>query len=127
MMLKGFICDPVSLHEMIMFAQHTKTEQLTVRTISRPDFCEDKKGQEFVDKFQLSYEDVEEIRSFLSGKGTKVLELAHGAIVFDYKGQNVCLSNCLTLDTDEERIRQLIVMPTGAIFYDWQYTGARLL
>jgi len=127
MMMKGYIDSPANLHNMIMFAQESNVEQLTVRTISRPENCVDKDRQEFVDEFQLSPKDIEDLKGFLDGKGTRVLELTHGAIVYDYKGQNVCLSNCLTLDSDEERIRQLIFFPDGRLRYDWQYTGATLL
>jgi hypothetical protein len=49
--------------------------------------------------------------------------------VFDYKGQNVCLSNCLTHEpyTDKSVMRNLIFFPDGHLRYDWEYQGAILL
>ena len=55
------------------------------------------------------------------------MKLMHGATVYDVAGQNVCLSNCLTVGKTDEDIRQLIFFPDGKISYDWQHEGARLL
>ena len=58
---------------------------------------------------------------------TRLLNLPHGGVVYDYDGQNVCISNCLTGTTDPNDIRQIIFFPDGQIRYDWRYAGARLL
>jgi hypothetical protein len=47
--------------------------------------------------------------------------------VYDIEGQNVCMTNSLTRDTNIENIRQIIYFPDGHIRYDWEYTGAVLL
>jgi uncharacterized Fe-S cluster-containing radical SAM superfamily enzyme len=57
----------------------------------------------------------------------RLLELPHGGVVYDYKGQNVAIGNCLTGTTDPDDIRQIIFFPDGRIAYDWRYKGARLL
>ncbi len=55
------------------------------------------------------------------------MTLMHGAVGYDVGGQNVCLTDCLTLDASNEDIRQLIFFPDGRLGYDWQYEGAVLL
>ena len=42
-------------------------------------------------------------------------------------GQNICLSDCLTVDSREDDIRTLIFYGDGRLTYDWQYEGAVLL
>ena len=68
-----------------------------------------------------------EMEDYLVTNGTKLLELPHGAIVYDVNGQNVCFSNCLTRTDNPENIRQLIFFPDGHLRYDWEYKGAILL
>jgi hypothetical protein len=51
----------------------------------------------------------------------------HGAVAYDVNRQNVCWANSLTCDPNKEEQRQLIFFPSGQLFYDWQYTGARIL
>jgi hypothetical protein len=51
----------------------------------------------------------------------------HGAIVYDYRGQNVCLTDALTIEPETDKIRQLIFFPDGHLRYDWQYKGAILI
>ncbi len=65
--------------------------------------------------------------AWVEANGNRLLQLAHGAVVFDVGGQNLCLSNCLTIRPDEEELRQLIFFPDGHLRYDWQYAGAILL
>jgi hypothetical protein len=65
--------------------------------------------------------------NFLDEGGARLQVLPHGAVVFDYRGQNVCLTNCLTIQPEAEQIRQLIFFPSGTIAYDWQHKGATLL
>jgi hypothetical protein len=55
------------------------------------------------------------------------MELVHGAIVYDLHGQNICLTNALTIEPRSDEIRQLIFFPDGHLRYDWQYKGAIIL
>lgn len=55
------------------------------------------------------------------------MTLAHGAVVFDLDGQNLCLNQCLTVQPDAEEMRNLIFFPDGHLRYYWQYPGAILL
>lgn len=68
-----------------------------------------------------------EINQHVSLNGTLLYKLVHGAAVYDYKGMNLCLTNCLTLDPTEETIRQLIFYPDGSLYTDWAKKGSVLL
>lgn len=129
-MLKDYVDCPRSLMEqggLINFCKAIGVEQLTVRPIARPQDSADVKVAKYVNDHMLSEDDILSIRGALNTCGTKLLELPHGATVYDFNGQNICLSNCLTLSSTDEQIRQLIFFPDGQLRYDWQYEGARLL
>ncbi len=55
------------------------------------------------------------------------MSLMHGAKVYDVDGQNVCISDCLTVEPDSDSIRTLIFYSDGRVTYDWQHDGAVLL
>ena len=55
------------------------------------------------------------------------MPLPHGAIIYDWNGQNFCLNNCITSDMNPDRIRQLIYHPNGDIAYDWKHEAAVIL
>jgi molybdenum cofactor biosynthesis enzyme MoaA len=57
----------------------------------------------------------------------QLLHLPHGARVYDYHGQNIAITNCLTESTNPDQQRQLIYFPDGRIAYSWQHKGATLL
>jgi hypothetical protein len=75
----------------------------------------------------IGWESLEEMESYLRRKGHQLMKLIHGGVVYDVDGQNVCLSNSLTIDPNTEELRQLIFFPDGHLRYDWQYEGAILL
>jgi hypothetical protein len=51
----------------------------------------------------------------------------HEFKVFDINGQNICLADCLTVSTQPDTIRTLILYPrSGEISYHWQYPSAKL-
>lgn len=127
MMFKGGLDCPQEIEKLIDFARKNKVEQLTVRSIDMPEKSESQEVAQWVEKHKLDKNQVDEMRKFLDAKGKELMKLAHGAIVYDVDGQNICLSNCLTLDSSSEEVRQLIFFPDGHLRYDWQYPGAILL
>lgn len=128
MMVDGYIDGVTRIQDLIQYARKLNVEQLTVRPIKKPKICMNQKIAKFIDKHTLSYSQAITIQEHLDSKGTKLLELMHGATVYDYQGQNICISDCLTLEPEKgEEIRQLIFYPDGHIRYDWQYPGAILL
>ena len=77
---------------------------------------------------QLNYMSLDPLERYLQSAGAqKLLQLHYGARVYDYQGQNVAISNCLTTSTDPDQQRQLIYHPTGRLAFDWSHKGAVLL
>lgn len=126
-LFKGFIDQVSEVKKLIQFAQDNKVEQLSIRPVRRPEKSENKKVYRWVVEHELTEKEISLIRKFLFREGQAVLRLAHGAVVFDFNGQNICLTDALTIEPESEEIRQLIFFPNGRLRYDWQYPGAILL
>ena len=127
MMMQGYIDGPARVDEMIAFCANNEVEQLTLRPIRRPIDSRDKKVAKFVDTHTISRSQEDKIVFWLRTKGTLVMTLDHGGLVYDVGGQNVCLSDCLTIKPASEDIRQVIFFPDGHLRYDWRFKGAILL
>ena len=127
MMLKGYIDNPREIRKVIGFCRTNKIKQLTIRPISRPEGAIDTPQALFVKEHTLNEQDQFDIEKDIAKHATPVLHLAHGATVYDFDGQNICLANCLTTNKNEDDIRQIIFFPDGTISYDWAYKGAVLL
>lgn len=79
------------------------------------------------EQFAVSDVAVGDIAHIVAKDGTLLYNLVHGAKVYDYQGMNLCLTNCLTHDANEDTVRQLIFYPNGRLYTDWQYKGSILL
>ncbi len=123
---EGYIDDVEKLEKLIAFAQEHKVEQLKISPVNKPEESRDSGVEKWTATHFLKPEHVSAIQTFLLQHGTLVMTLAHGALVYDVQGQNVCLSSCLTIEPNGD-IRQLIFFPDGHLRYDWQYKGAVLL
>lgn len=110
---------------MISKCKSKGVDQLTLRSVARPETSISPEAAKWVDD-NKPYADDECIYKFLSSS-KELLRLPHGASIFDVDGQNVCVNNCLTQDTNPNNIRQIIFFPDGRISYDWCYPGARIL
>jgi len=136
MLLKGYIDSPEKVVKLADYCKENKIKQLTIRPIEAPVTTEKQ-----IDQQNLHYDgktvmwikehtlDTEwpEIRYFIYKNASPILNLAHGATVYDFCGQNICLSTCLTTNNDTEHMRQIIFYPDGTISFDWCYKGAVLL
>lgn len=126
-MTKGNVDSVKSVQELLAFAKENDAFQVTLIPVTKPAKSEDQEAYDYVSQNNVDSA-VAEIRQHLEGYGTKLLEMPHGAVVYDLKGQNVCLSNCLTETSNPDKIRQLIYFThDGSLRYSWQYAGARLL
>ncbi len=115
------------LEALVAECQKHGVEQITLREVERPDDSKNPEIAAYVDERKPRMAAARLRQYILECGGTELMQLAHGASVFDFLGQNVCISNCLTATTDPDDIRQIIYFPDGRIAYDWQYTGARIL
>ena len=125
-MVKGYVDSVEEVVNMADFAKQQGIEQLTVRSVEVPSKSEDPQVWEYARNHKIPQETIDKTRDFLDRNGTRLMELVHGAIVYDYHGQNICLSNCLTIQPDNKAIRQIIFFPDGHVRYTWTHEGAVL-
>jgi len=127
-LIRGFIDNENELASLIRECRVLDIEQLTLRPVNKPDNPKMSEEMElwFINN-GIGWESLEEMESYLRRKGHQLMKLIHGGVVYDVDGQNVCLSNSLTIDPNTEELRQLIFFPDGHLRYDWQYEGAILL
>lgn len=126
-MVKGFIDNAESVQSIAQFARENQVEQLTLTPVSKPSNSCDREHWAWTKAHQLPANRVAQLRRYLDRNGTRLLELSHGAIVYDLDGQNVCLNNCLTIKSATPELRNLIFYPDGHLRFYWQYGGAILL
>ena len=126
-MLKGYIDNWPTVCNLVDYAHMNNVEQLTIRPVGKPDFSQDKDVFEFVTNHQISEANLKYIHERLEEDGTLLMTLGHGAEVYDFVGQNICISNCLTMKPETDELRQIIVFPDGHIRFDWTHEGAILL
>jgi molybdenum cofactor biosynthesis enzyme MoaA len=126
-MADGFIDSRQALQAFIAFTQSHQVEQVTVRPVNGPSNGRNGAARAWVDRHHLRPEQLADIRSYLEEEGALLMTLVHGARVYDVGGQNVCLTDSLTIDAGSDDLRQLIFCPDGHLRYDWQYKGAILL
>jgi molybdenum cofactor biosynthesis enzyme MoaA len=128
-MAEGYVDTIEEVRELIRFARQHRVEQLTVRPVAHPGHDRSRNNEVYdwsVAHF-LPEERQREIHALLEREGSRLMTLLHGAVVYDVGGQNVCLTDCLTIAPSGEDVRQLIFFPDGHLRYDWQYEGALLL
>jgi molybdenum cofactor biosynthesis enzyme MoaA len=125
-MAKGLIDSVEEVKAMIEFARTNKVEQLTLTPVTKPDESENQSIYTWTAQNHLDPQMFQVIKSYIEGEHSLLLNLAHGAKVFDVNGQNVCLSNCITVDPNSEEMRSIIFFPDGHVRYAWQYSGAVL-
>lgn len=126
-MFNGFIDSPGYLERLILFAKENEVEQLTVRPVNKPSQAADSGVYNWVSVHSLTQQQLLGIENYLKANGVLLMALPHRAQIYEVSGQNICLTNSLTRETDPERIRQLIFFPDGHLRYDWEHKGAVLL
>lgn len=126
MLIEG-VSRPAQIEDFVDACLESNVVQLTLREVDMPGNAADSEVREYV-KAQKPHDSAQKLYYYLVMHGAHVLQkLPHGGTVFDYRDQNVCVSNCLTDTTDPNDIRQIIFYPNGDIGYDWKYKGARIL
>lgn len=125
-MAKGYLDTPAELEKMLAFAKENSVDQLTCTPVTKPDQSENQGIFNWTTEHALSPEEFAAIKAHVQLNGSLLLELAHGANVYDIAGQNLCLSNCITVDPKNDEMRSIIFFPDGHVRYAWQYPGAIL-
>jgi organic radical activating enzyme len=131
MMQKGMVDCPEDIGRVVEFCKNNSVEQCTVRPIKKPDRADDTdKYVKYINEYGLTKDQISNINSYIRVCGKQILTIAHGAHsaqVFDIDGQNIAISDCLTVESNTDDIRTLIYYPSGEISYDWGYKGARIM
>lgn len=132
MMQRGCVDSPEALGEVVGWCKDRGVEQLTARPIRKPEAASgDGTSQfEYIQINGLNDDELAPIRGWVEDEGTQLLTLMHGAHearIYDVHGQNLCISDCLTVEASSDAIRTLIFYSDGRVCYDWQYEGARLI
>ncbi len=138
MMHEGMVDTPQRLEEVLQWCRENEVEQCTARPIRKPtgtiriedadDFTK------YLDANGIGEDKEAEFMHWIrnkcrDGKARILRTLMHGqneVKVYDVEGQNLCLSDCLTMESTSDDIRTLIVYADGDITYDWVHRGARL-
>jgi molybdenum cofactor biosynthesis enzyme MoaA len=129
MLLNGYIDSAAKVREMVSFSKECKAEQLTIIPINSPVDSKNTEIFNWVSEHRVPNETIANISNALETNGHLLMELGHGAKVYDVEGQNVCLNYCLGTKpiTDKSVMRNLIFHPDGHLRYDWQYEGSIIL
>lgn len=132
MMQKDMVDDIYDINRAIQFCKDNRVEQSTFRPLRKPDKLAagaDEYGR-YIESHGLDVPTVRGCREGIHRRGKHLLTIAHGAhaaMVYDVDGQNVCMSDCLTVEAGTDDIRTLILYSNGSVFFDWQYQGARIM
>jgi molybdenum cofactor biosynthesis enzyme MoaA len=128
-LVEGYVDSPAAISALADQCRSRGIEQLTVREVSAPLESEDAEAKHYVAGHAVAglCARVQQQLDERGSQAVRLLELAHGGLVYDWAGQNLCLGNCLTGSTDPDDIRQLIFFPDGHLRYDWRYPGAIIL
>ncbi len=124
---KDYTDNVEEVFELIKKTKEWKVEQLSLRKLGLPFKSQDKKIENWVKNHSLSDLQIEKINDALEKQGSKIMTLENGGVVYDVNGQNVCLTDCLTLSPESENLRQIIFFPDGRLRFDWQFEGAVLI
>ncbi len=126
-MVKHGVDSLEKVERLIDLANLREVNQVTFREVTFPEVGHNRTVIDWV-KDNQTVGLAKRLHHFLELKGaTRLLDLPHGGIIYDWDGQNVAVSSCLTGTTDPDDIRQIIFFPDGRVAYDWRYPAARLL
>lgn len=128
--IKGGIDSVGKFFTYLEYCKMIGADQVTWRPVSKPDFVErteDRGVYKWTEENLVPEGAVNEINDYVVKEGVLIRKLAHGGAVFDVNGQNVCMTDCLTHDANEDELRQLIFYPDGKLYTDWQFEGSRIL
>jgi pyruvate-formate lyase-activating enzyme len=129
-MVKGLLDNVKEIEKLVCFAKENRVEQLTIRPLGKPANSRNAETCKWVNDNLTDPTLTKQILDFLEAevakeKGRLLLNLVHGAVVYDLWGQNFCLTNCLTSNPDPDEIRQLIFSGRN-LYYDWSSLAAKI-
>jgi organic radical activating enzyme len=131
-MMKDKVDSPDDIDRVVDYCKRIGIPQLSVRPVRKPagkTFCQ--KIAKWVEENQLSEthenNQIKAIADYVGEHGKLAQKLMHGAAVYKFRGQNLCLTDCLTHDPEEPGFRQLIFYSSGILATDWSPDAHRIL
>ena len=126
-LIKDHIDTPKEAAKMVEAAHGWGVEQVSLRPVAAPEESESEKYKTDTVNMMLTAKKIADINAWLEKEGRLLLSYGHNSRIFDMNGQNVCLTDALTIKPGTDDIRQMIFFPDGHIRFDWQYKGAIIL
>jgi len=126
-LVKNYIDSVEEVKKLIEFCTENKIEQLTLKPVEVPERVENKIIANNTKKLLISKNTEKKMQKFLEKNAVRLRTLDFGGVVYDYQGQNVCMTDCLTHKPYSADLRQLIFFQDGHLRYDWRYAGAILI
>jgi MoaA/NifB/PqqE/SkfB family radical SAM enzyme len=133
--VKGMVDTIDEVIKMAKWCKARKVEQFTWRPATNISL-EEVEGDavkrdvyEWIKVFEVNHGNLIEIWKYFENpeNATLLLELAHGAKVYDIDGQNISINSCLTDSPNPDDIRQLIFSSDGHLRYSWTKEGAIII
>lgn len=128
-MTKDVIDNPEDIERVVSVCNDLEIAQLSIRPVRKPagdTNCP--RIARWVEKNQLSDFQIETIRDYVAKNNDRVLDnMMHGAILYEFRGRNLCLTDCLTLDPNVKGFRQLIFSSNGRLVTDWTSQATMLM
>ncbi|MFH0701545.1 MAG: hypothetical protein V2A62_03855 [Candidatus Woesearchaeota archaeon] len=133
-MTKGRVDDPKDLERVIDFCKRNGIEELSFRPVRKSPKDEINRAKthclrtwDWVKENELSPEQERAIVEYVeANKDCEIQRLVHGAVVYQMHDQNVCLTDCLTLQSGDDQWRQIIFYSCGEVALDWDHPAARI-
>jgi molybdenum cofactor biosynthesis enzyme MoaA len=126
-MMKGFIDKVDEIRNLAEFAKKNQVEQLTIRKLGIISESENPEISKWCRDRALLQKELDEIKNFLDRNAKTLMTLPHGAIIYEFEGTSLCLTDCVMLHPKTDEIRTLIFFPDGHLRYNWDLGGAILL
>lgn len=126
-LIKDHIDTPKEAEMMVKKSSEWGVEQVSLRPVAAPEESESEKYKQDTINMMLTPEKIANLNEWAERRGRLLLSYGHNSRIFDIDGQNVCLTDALTIKPSTDDIRQMIFFPDGHIRFDWQYKGAIIL
>ena len=132
---KDRVDTPEEIDRIVDYCKRNDIHELSIRPMRKtgtmPLHNQGKKAWKWVEANEISMEKENELTKYIIDQKLEVLEyLAHGAVVYNYKNQNLCITDCITHNPNadkEDGHRQIIFYSNGMIMHDWTHSNYCLL
>ena len=115
-LIRGYIDSAAKIDEFLAYFEDAGIEQFSFIPVGWND--NDSEQARWSEEHQVTVNVWDNIRT----NGTLLWETSYGGAIYDYKGKNVYIADCLS--SPVKGIRSLIYYPDGRLRYSWTKPGA---